>query len=147
MTQNLRGIQAQEKYVRFMKQLYAQKVFNRRAMENEYKISHQICTQLAKRGFILLQNLDEYRWVGNEPTNDLAIDILTTMRANNRAYAQRAKKSPPHRLTIKPIKRVERTQPVPVKEEPIHDTSNSKMLIILAVGTMIGFLIATLIWK
>jgi hypothetical protein len=147
MTQNLRGIQAQEKYVRFMKQLYAQKVFNRRAMENEYKISHQICTQLAKRGFILLQNLDEYRWVGAEPTNDLAIDILTTMRANNRAYAQRAKKSPPQQLTIKPIKRVERTQPVPVKEEPIHDTSNSKMLIILAVGTMVGFLVATLIWK
>jgi hypothetical protein len=147
MTQNLRGIQAQEKYVRFMKQLHRQKVFNRRAMENEYKISHQICTQLAKRGFILLQNLDEYRWVGNEPTNDLAIDILTTMRANNRAYAQRAKKSAPQQLTIKPIKRVERTQPVRVQEEPINDTSNSKVFIILAVGAMVGFLIATIIWK
>jgi hypothetical protein len=46
-----------------------------------------------------------------------------------------------------PIKRVERTQPVPVKEEPIQDTSNSKLLLIMAVGAAIGFLVATIIWK
>ena len=46
-----------------------------------------------------------------------------------------------------PIKRVERTQPAPVQEEPICDNSNSKMFLIMAVGAAIGFLIATIIWK
>jgi hypothetical protein len=32
-------------------------------------------------------------------------------------------------------------------EEPECDTSNSKMILILAVGAVIGFMIATIIWK
>jgi len=32
-------------------------------------------------------------------------------------------------------------------EEPECDTSNSKILLILAVGAMVGFIIATIIWK
>jgi hypothetical protein len=32
-------------------------------------------------------------------------------------------------------------------EEPECDTSNSKILLILAVGAMVGFMIATIIWK
>ena len=32
-------------------------------------------------------------------------------------------------------------------EEHECDTSNSKMLLVLAVGAMIGFMIATIIWK
>jgi len=32
-------------------------------------------------------------------------------------------------------------------EEPECDNSNSKMLLIMAVGAIIGFMIATIIWK
>jgi hypothetical protein len=32
-------------------------------------------------------------------------------------------------------------------EEPECDTSNSKMFLILAVGAVVGFMIATIIWK
>jgi hypothetical protein len=45
------------------------------------------------------------------------------------------------------MKRAERPQPVPVVDEPDYDNSNSKMLLIMAVGLVIGFLIATAIWK
>jgi hypothetical protein len=37
--------------------------------------------------------------------------------------------------------------PKPVVQEAECDTSNSKMFLILAVGAVIGFLIATAIWK
>jgi hypothetical protein len=76
--------------------------------------------------------------------------VIGTMKNLNqmkkRRQAQLLSNGTPQ-LTIQPIKRVERTQPVRVQEEPIHDTSNSKMFIILAVGAMVGFLIATIIWK
>jgi len=32
-------------------------------------------------------------------------------------------------------------------EEPECDTSNSKMFVILAIGAIVGFMIATIIWK
>jgi len=32
-------------------------------------------------------------------------------------------------------------------EEPECDTSNSKMILIFAVGAVIGLMIATIIWK
>jgi hypothetical protein len=34
-----------------------------------------------------------------------------------------------------------------IYEEPECDNSNSKMLLIMAVGAIIGFMIATAIWK
>jgi hypothetical protein len=34
-----------------------------------------------------------------------------------------------------------------VHEEPECDNTNSKMILIMAVGAIIGFMIATIIWK
>ena len=62
-------------------------------------------------------------------------------------------KNPQHQARAQAIidesKRIvaQRTQPVPMREELVHDTSNSKMFLLMAVGTAIGFLIATIIWK
>jgi cobalamin synthase len=50
-------------------------------------------------------------------------------------------------LTIKPIRKAPEPTPMPVVDEPDYDNSNSKMLLIMAVGLVIGFLIATAIWK
>lgn len=146
MKTHARGIAAQEKYLQFMNDLYHQKLFNRRMMEMEYKISHQICTQLTKRGFIVLHNSEQYKWIGKEPSMQLAIDILIDVRNNNKYYLK-SKKNTPNQLVINPVKKMERTIHQPVQEEVIHDTSNSKIVLILAVGAVIGFLIATLIWK
>ena len=85
--------------------------------------------------------------VGEQPTQATINLIAKQCRYTSRVEKVMAKELPTNQLTIKPIKRVERTEPVRVQEEVIHDTSNSKMLIILAVGAMVGFLIATIIWK
>jgi hypothetical protein len=146
MRKQTRGMQAQLKYLQFMKEMYNQTTFNRKQIESDYKISTSICTVLSKRGFITTDSQGYHKWIGKEPSMELVVSVLSDIRSVNRTYVKQARIKP-QQLTIKSIKRVERTQPVPVKEEPIYDTSNSKMLIILAVGTMIGFLVATLIWK
>jgi hypothetical protein len=53
----------------------------------------------------------------------------------------------PTQLTIKQMRKVPADTFKPVVQEAECDNSNSKMFIILAVGAVIGFLIATAIWK
>ena len=148
MKTNLRGIAAQQKYLQFMNELYAQKNFNRRMMEGKYKISHSICTELAKRGYIVIDKKDQWRWIGQEPSVSLAIDVLKGIRVQNK-YRTQSKKTTTTQLSIKPIKRVERTEPVQQSDVDLlnYDRSNSKMIILLTVGVILGFLIATIIWK
>ena len=88
----------------------------------------------------------EYAWNLNRPP---LISDVHGMMVRIRAYNKTSGLEPKIKgqLTIKPIKKIEYKQPVQIQEEPIHDTSNSKMFIILAVGAMVGFLIATIIWK
>jgi hypothetical protein len=73
--------------------------------------------------------------------------MIVRIRAYNKTSELKPKQ--PGQLKLQPIKRIERvaTMPVRVQEEPIHDTSNSKMLLILGAGLLIGFMIATIIWK
>lgn len=146
MRKQTRGMQAQNKYLDFMLKLHSLPTFNRRVIENEYKISHAVCTHLTKRGYIVQKATDQWHWIGNAPTMALVDSIRGSIYLDQQ-NCKKAKRTKVQQLTIAPIKRVERTTPVPVQQEPIHDTSNSKMLIILAVGTIVGFLIATLIWK
>ena len=146
MKKQTRGTLAQNKYLDFMLNLYSLSTFNRRKIETEYRISHAVCTHLTKRGYIVQKGSDEWHWIGNAPTMALVDSIRGSIYLDQQ-NCKKAKKTKVQQLTIAPIKRVERTQPVRVQEEPIHDTSNSKMFIILAVGAMVGFLIATIIWK
>jgi hypothetical protein len=146
MKTNLRGIAAQQKYLQFMNELYAQKNFNRRIMEGKYKISHSICTELAKRGYIVIDKKDQWRWIGQEPSVSLAIDVLKGIRVQNK-YRTQSKKTTTTQLSIKPIRKA----PAPTSMLPVDEidfnTSNSKMFLILAVGAIVGFIIATIIWK
>jgi hypothetical protein len=48
---------------------------------------------------------------------------------------------------MQPIRKAPVPTPVPAVREAECDTSNSKMILILASGAVIGFMIATLIWK
>lgn len=132
-----------EKYMNAMLYACAQPEFNSREFAKAFKISHNVITAMHELGLIQKVANGKYCWViRREP---LASDVVA-IRKRLAAYNATARQSN-GQLKLTPIKRVERTQPVPVKEEPIHDTSNSKMLIIMAVGTILGFLIATLIWK
>jgi len=71
---------------------------------------------------------------------------VTLIRKRLSAYNQYYK-GKSAQLTIKPIRKAPTPTPMPVVDEPDYDNSNSKMLLIMAVGAAIGFLIATAIWK
>lgn len=133
------------KYYNFMMELYNQKQFNIKEMQIEHRISTRLCTLMRERGMIKREGKLTY-WVGDMPTQAIASAIAKECLKQSR-IANSQSKAGTHQMVIKPIKRVERTEPVRVQEEVIHDTSNSKMFIILAVGAMVGFLIATIIWK
>jgi PHD/YefM family antitoxin component YafN of YafNO toxin-antitoxin module len=133
-------------------------------IEEKYKISKAFTTVCAELGFVTCIRRGLHKWILNrEPTRADVATIKKRMRARHLHYSDQYKKN---QLTIKAIKNpqhqakaqaiideakriaVERTQPVPVQhDEPFYDNSNSKVMLILAVGAVLGFMIATLIWK
>ena len=133
------------KYYQFMCALHEAKEFDIQQMRNEYRIGAPLITLMREHNLIKRDG-NVTRWIGDKPTQAVAMAFTKEVLKLSRMYNAQSKAGP-QQLKLTPIKRVERTQPVPVKEEPIHDTSNSKLLLIMAVGAFIGFLIATIIWK
>jgi hypothetical protein len=132
-----------EKYMNAMLYACGQPEFQSREFAKAFKISHNVITAMHELGLIQKVGNGKYCWiVRREP---LASDVVA-IRKRLAAYNTTARQSN-GQLKLTPIKRVERTQPAPVHEEPICDNSNSKMLLIMAVGAVIGFMIATIIWK
>ena len=132
-----------EKYMNAMLYACAQPEFQSREFAKAFKISHNVITAMHELGLIQKVGNGRYCWiVRREP---LASDVVA-IRKRLAAYNSTARQSN-GQLKLTPIKRVERTQPAPVQQEPECDNSNSKMLLIMAVGAVIGFMIATAIWK
>ena len=137
-----------EKYMNALLYACNQREFTSSDFKQAFKISHNVLTAMIELGIIYKFKPGHYRWqLWREP---LATDV-EAIRKRITAYNTIADKPSPQ-LTIepvKPIKRIERvaTMPVRVQEEPIHDTSNSKMILLMAVGLVVGFMIATIIWK
>lgn len=132
-----------EKYMNAMLYACAQPEFSSREFAKAFKISHNVITAMHELGLIQKVGNGKYCWIiRREP---LASDVVA-IRKRLAAYNTTARQSN-GQLKLTPIKKVERTQPAPVREEPICDNSNSKMLLIMAVGAAIGFMIATIIWK
>jgi hypothetical protein len=132
-----------EKYMNAMLYACAQPEFQSREFAKAFKISHNVITAMHELGLIQKVGNGRYCWiVRREP---LASDVVA-IRKRLAAYNATARQSN-GQLKLTPIKRVERTQPAPVHEEPECDNSNSKMLLIMAIGAAIGFMIATIIWK
>jgi hypothetical protein len=132
-----------EKYMNAMLYACGQPEFQSREFAKAFKISHNVITAMHELGLIQKVGNGRYCWiVRREP---LASDVVA-IRKRLAAYNSTARQSN-GQLKLTPIKRVERTQPAPVQQEPECDNSNSKMLLIMAVGAVIGFMIATAIWK
>ena len=133
------------KYYEFMCILHETKEFDIKELRSEYRVSSRLITLLREHNLIKRDG-NVSRWIGDKPTQAIAMAFAKECLKQSRiSHAQ--SKAGTQQLTIKPIKRVERTQPAPVQEEPICDNSNSKMFLIMAVGAAIGFLVATIIWK
>jgi hypothetical protein len=133
------------KYYEFMCALYAMQEFDIKQMRNEYRVGARLITLMREHN-MLKRDGNVTRWIGDKPTQAIATAFAKECLKESR-IANAQSKAGTQQLTIKPIKRVERTQPAAVQQEPICDNSNSKMLLIMAVGAVIGFMIATIIWK
>jgi hypothetical protein len=132
-----------EKYMNAMLYACGQTEFQSRQFAKAFKISHNVITAMHELGLIQKVGNGRYCWiVRREP---LASDVVA-IRKRLSAYNATARQSN-GQLKLTPIKRVEHTQPAPVHEEPECDNTNSKMILIMAVGAVIGFMIATIIWK
>ena len=132
-----------ERYMNALLFACGQQQFHSREFSKSFKVSHTMITVMCELGLIKKVEKGFYKWaLLREPLpND-----VTLIRKRLSAYSQHYKGRSPQ-LTIKPIRKAPAATPIPVVDEPDYDNSNSKMLLIMAVGAVIGFLIATAIWK
>jgi hypothetical protein len=149
----VRGKEAEVKYLQFMKELYQLQTFNRNELEERYAISRTICTSLYRNNYIShirlknSKNKSIWKWIGPQPDEALVRLIIQKHRTEMKEMKRKRKAELLQQLTIKPIRKAPVSMPEPIVKEAECDTSNSKMLLILAVGAMVGFMIATIIWK
>jgi hypothetical protein len=134
-----------EKYYNFMMSMYNAQEFDIRKLMKEHKVSTRIATLLRERRVIAKYG-KLTRWVGDMPTQAMANAYAKeSLRVARISKMQNS--IAPTQLTIKPIRKAPVDTPQPIVKEPEYDNSNSKMLLIMAVGAILGFLIATIIWK
>ena len=133
------------KYYEFMCVLHDMKEFDIKEVRSQHRVSSRLVTLLREHNMIKRDG-SVTRWVGDKPSQAIALAFAKECLKQSR-ISNAQSKAGPQQMKLTPIKKVERTQPAPVQQESIHDTSNSKMFIILAVGALLGFMIATLIWK
>jgi len=121
----------------------AQPEFQSREFAKAFKISHNVITAMHELGLIQKVGNGKYCWiVRREP---LASDVVA-IRKRLAAYNAIARQSN-GQLTIKPVRKAPTPTPTPVVHEAECDNSNSRIFLALAAGAIIGFMIATAIWK
>ena len=137
--------ETKEKYYQFMLDLYNSNEFDMRMMIKKHQVSTRIASLLRDRRMVVKYG-KLYKWIGDLPTTTMAIyygkESLKIARVS-KLHNQHSEKQ----LTIASIRKAPAPTPLPIAKEPEYDNSNSKMLLILAVGAIVGFLVATLIWK
>jgi hypothetical protein len=123
--------------------------FNARAFVLQYRVGSGVVTALHDLGLITKVSQGQYKWIANRPPNVADVRLIQKKLKERRLLLEASKTGQlaPQQLTIKPIRKAPAPTPMPVVDEPDYDNSNSKMLLIMAVGLVIGFLIATAIWK
>jgi hypothetical protein len=126
----------------------AQQSFHPKQTLRQFKVSNNFLTAGKEMGLFRRIRESEYVWNLNRPP---LISDVHGMMVRIRAYNKTSELKPKMKgqLKIQPIKRVERTEPVQQPDVDLlnYDRSNSKMIILLTVGVILGFMIATIIWK
>ena len=136
------------KYMSVLQYICAQPSFHSKNTMRQFKVSNNFLTAGKELGLFKTIGISQYKWNLSRPP--LISDVQDIqMRVRSYTQTHRLKTKPTAQLTIKPIKRVERTEPVQQPDVDLlnYDRSNSKMIILLTVGVILGFLIATIIWK
>ena len=124
----------------------AQPTFHSKITMRLFKVSNNFLTAGKELGLFKKIEQSQYKWnLSRQPMISDVQDIQVRVRSYTQTHRLKSKPTP--QLSIKTMKRIERVAPMPVQEDTTPDTSNSKMIVILAVGALIGFMIATIIWK
>jgi hypothetical protein len=133
-----------EKYMKLLNEIATMPEFKGSEMVRKHNVASNIITAMMDTGLITKVEVGRYMWImRREPTSNDAKLIGHALRVR-RLNTDSMKVG---QLTLQPIRKAPVSMPEPIVKEPEYDTSNSKMLLILAVGAMVGFMIATIIWK
>jgi hypothetical protein len=131
-------------YKHSIEKIYSKPKFNAKEWLAYQKIGAAIIPAMRELGMIQKLGEGEYKWMLYRAPDEEDVKMIL-LRIKARDVQQRKKNST--QLTIKPIRKAPVSTPEPIVKEAEYDTSNSKMLLIMAAGAVIGFMIATLIWK
>ena len=138
--------QTKNKYMKALEYIHAQPTFHSKNTMRQFKVSNNFLTAGKELGLFKKIEQSQYKWnLSRQPMISDVQDIQVRVRSYTQTHRLKSKPTP--QLSIKTMKRIERVAPMPVQEDTTPDTSNSKMIVILAVGALIGFMIATIIWK
>ena len=133
-----------EKYMQLMHEIANQPHFKGSEIVRKHNVASNIITAMMDTGLITKIDLGRYKWIMNrQPINSDAKLVSHALRIR-RLNTDSIKAG---QLTLQPIRKAPVPTPTPVVREAECDTSNSKMILIMAVGLVVGFMIATIIWK
>lgn len=134
------------KYLTALEYIYAQPTFHSKITMRLFKVSNNFLTAGKEIGLFKKVGKSQYKWnLSRPPLMRDVQDIQVRVRSYTQTHRLKAKPSP--QLTIKPLRKAPAPAPMSVNAEPECDTTNSKMMLILGAGLLIGFMIATIIWK
>ena len=136
-----------EKYGALIMDIASTKPFRIDEMRIKHKVSTRVFTIMRDLGYIKSVPYSMHVWHAEPPTQITINLIIKECRNSSRIEKILAKKAAPEQLTIKPIRKAPVSTPEPIVKEAEYDNSNSKIFLILAVGAIVGFMIATIIWK
>jgi hypothetical protein len=134
-----------EKYLKVLNDMANQTEFSGRQLVKKHRVASNIITSLVDVGLILkVKQPGVYKWIANRPPTTADVRMIQkNLKARRLAFETNVDTQ----LLFNTIRKAPAPTPMPVVHEPDYDTSNSKMILIMAVGLVIGFLIATAIWK
>lgn len=135
-----------EKYGALIMDIASVESFRIDEMRMKHKVSTRVFTIMRDLGYIKSVPYSMHVWHADAPTQITINLIIKECRKSSRIEKVMAKQSTPQ-LTIKPIRKAPVPTPMPAVREAECDTSNSKVMLILGTGLLIGFMIATIIWK
>ena len=148
------------KYMSALSDISQRQEFNARAFVLQYRVGSNVVTALHELGLVTKVSQGQYKWIANRPPNVADVRLIQKKLKERRLLLEANKtgqltinsiKNPEHKARVQSIideaKRIVSERPQPVVHQVECDTSNSKMLLIMAMGLVIGFLIATAIWK
>jgi hypothetical protein len=137
------------KYFNFIQDCYNHQTFDKLMLRDIHRVGFTLLRAMANTNNI--QTTDGVtKWIGQPLTQHTVKEIYNEynhLKKIEQRKRLKKKELKPNQMTITPIRKAPVDTPQPIVKEAECDTSNSKMLLILAVGAMVGFMIATIIWK